>query len=505
MADTQKQSNAAPDQYADSPGRSIMDVAKTVAKTKDPEKLQEVDAGMSVLIELLLGKSFTPDTKNLRKTIAAAKAAIDKRLTAQINEILHHPDFQALESAWRGLHYLCQNTATDETLKIRVLNVSKEEMYDNLESNSGSMWDQSELYKKIYTQQFDQPGGEPFGAIIGDFYFDNGHRDVQMLQWISAACASCHCPFISAANPKLMGLESWEGLQDITNVTEAVSGKRHAEWNDLRKAEDSRWLALTMPRFMARMPYGERGAKVSDFAFEEDVAGSDHGRFVWANAAYAMGVNITRAFRESGWCVQIRGKESGGEVKNLPMHSFDTTDGDVDVKCPTECAINQRRESELSNNGLMPLLWWKGEPNAAFVGAQTLRAPDKYNDSDANSNENLGLRLPYIFAASRFSHFLKKMVYDKVGSVRQEGEDWSSAEGVRLTLTKWINNYVEPNPDKVSAEQLAEKPLSAADIEVIDDPDNPGYYSATFYLRPHFQLEGVDVAMSLVAKMKSKS
>lgn len=478
-------------------------LGKTLGK-KNAEAVAETEQGMDDLIKLLLGGEFTPDKSNFRKTIAKAKAAIDARLTAQINEILHNPEFQQLESAWRGLHHLCQNTPTDETLKIRVLNVSKQELYDNLEANSGAMWDKSELYKKMHRDQFSQPGGEPFGALIGDFYFDHGHQDVQMLGWLASVCASCHCPFISAANPGLMGLESWENLQDLDNVSVQVRTKKHASWNDLRKAEDARFLALTMPRFLARMPYGENGQKVNAFAFEEDVAGASHERFVWANAAYAMGTNITRAFRDSGWCVQIRGKESGGEVAGLPMYNFETSDGDVDTKCPTECAIDQRREAELSNNGLMPLVWWKGEPNAAFVGGQSLKEAEQWSTAEANSNERLGTRLPYIFACSRFAHFLKKMVYDKIGKVKGEGEDWSSAEGVKLTLQKWINNYVEPYPDKVSMEQLAERPLSAAEVVVTPDPDNPGAYDAQFFLRPHFQLEEVNVALSLTAKLPSQ-
>ncbi|HVU63821.1 MAG TPA: type VI secretion system contractile sheath large subunit [Phycisphaerales bacterium] len=479
-------------------------LGKTVG-TKNAEKVKETEEGMEALIKVLLGEGFQPDKSNFRKTIQKAKAAIDARLAAQINEILHNEAFQKLESAWRGLHYLCQNTATDETLKIKVLNCPRQELYDNLESNSGAMWDKSELYKKLHRDQFSQPGGEPFGALIGDYYFDHSHQDVQMLQWISGVCASCHCPFISAVNPSVMGLDSWEELQDLDNVSLQLDSKKHAAWKDLRKSEDSRFLALTMPRFLARMPYGDKGQKVNAFAFEEDVAGAKHDRFVWGNAAYAMGVNITRAFRESGWTVQIRGKEAGGEVQNLPVYTFETSDGDVDAKCPTEVPIDQRREAELSNNGLMPLVWWKGEPNAAFVGGQTLREAEKWSTSEANSNEKLGTRLPYIFACSRFAHFLKKMCYDKIGAIKRDGEDWSSAVGVKNTLQKWINMYVEPNPGMVSMEQLAEKPLAAAEVVVNADPDDPGVYDAQFFLRPHFQLEGVNVALSLAAKLPSQA
>ncbi len=498
---TQAQSQSSFSDFLTPSGPSLMDVLSKTVKTKDPERINETQAGVDTLITLLLGDAFKPDPKNFRKSIKAAMAAIDARLTAQINEILHNPEFQQLESAWRGLHYLCNNTATDETLKIRVLNVSKQELYDSLEAKSGAQWDKSDLYNKLHRDEFSQPGGEPFGALIGDFYFDHSHQDVQMLGWVAAVCASCHCPFISAAAPGLMGLDSWEQLQDPENISEQVRTKRHAAWNDLRKAEDARFLAMTLPRFMARMPYGESGQKVSAFAFEEDTAGADHNRFVWANAAYAMGTNITRAFRESGWCVQIRGKESGGEVAQLPMHAFETSDGDVDVKCPTEVAIDQRREAELSNNGLMPLVWWKGEPNAAFVGGQTLRQAEQWSTSEANANERLGTRLPYIFASSRFAHFLKKMCYDKVGMVKGEGEDWSSADGVRKTLQKWINVYVSSNPAEESAEGLAKRPLAAAEVVVNEDPDNPGAYDAQFFIRPHFQLEEINVAMSLVAKL----
>lgn len=498
---TQAQTQSERLDFKTTEGSSIRDIARTTAKTKDADRLLEAEQGLDTLIQLLLDKTFTPDKSNIRKTIANAKAAIDARLSAQINEILHHPDFQQLESAWRGLHYLCNNTVTDETLKIRVLNVSKQELYNSLEAKSGAQWDFNDLNVKMHTQAFSQPGGEPFGALVGDFYFDHSPMDVQMLQWIAAVCAACHCPFISAAAPSLMGLDSWENLQEPEKISEQVRTKRHGAWNDLRKEEDARFLALTLPRFMARMPYGESGQKVSAFAFEEDIASAKHDRFVWANAAYAMGANVTRAFRDSGWCVQIRGKEGGGEVPRLPLVAFETSDKDIDIKCPTEVAIDQRREAELSNNGLMPLVWWQNEPNAAFVGGQSLRQAEQWSTAEANSNEKLGTRLPYVFACSRFAHFLKKMCYDKVGKIKGEGEDWSSAEGVRQTLQKWINVYVEPNPGAQSEAGLAKKPLAAAEVVVAPDPDNPGVYSAQFFLRPHFQLEEVNVALSLVAKL----
>lgn len=484
--------------------------SKLLGGMAKPKVLPEVEEGFGTLVKILLGKTGVQVVpNNLQRTIQAAIGFLDRTLTSQVNEILHNPQFQKLESAWRGLHHLCNHTVTDETLRIRVLNVSKDELGKSLEKFSGDAeWDKSPLYKKLHRNTFSQPGTKgdaaPFGVLIGDYEFTHEYEDVQMLRDVAKVCASCHCPFLSSVSPELMGLDSWTELPDPDNLTQKLSTQAHAAWNDLRELEDARYLAMTMPRFLARMPYGQKGIKTEAFAFEEEMEAAHHDRFLWANSAYAMGVNITRAFKASGWPVQIRGKQSGGEVDNLPLHTFETLHGS-DVKCPSESAIDMRREAELSANGLMPLVWFSGETNAAFIGGQTLKRPTKYSTSEANKNEKLGARLPYVLACSRFAHYLKKMVYEKVGATKLPGEDWSSVNGVRDTLQNWINLYVCPDPKLAAEQQLAEKPLAAAEVRVEEDPDNPGMYSAQFFIRPHYQFEGLDVTLHLVAELPTST
>jgi type VI secretion system protein ImpC len=430
-------------------------------------------------------------------SISAIIAEIDKKLSDQINQILHHDDFQQMEGAWRGLHHLVNNTETDEMLKIRVMNISKKDLHKNLKKFKGTAWDQSPIFKKIYEEEFGQFGGEPYGCLVGDYHFDHSPPDVELLGEMAKIAAAAHAPFITGANPSLMNFDSWQELSNPRDLTKISQTPEYAAWRSLRDSEDSKYIGLAMPRFLGRQPYGAKGDPVDEFAFEEDTGNAESDKFAWVNAAYGMATNINRSFKEYGWCSRIRGVESGGTVANLPTHTFPTDDGGLDMKCPTEIGISDRREAELAKAGLMPLVHRKNTDMAAFIGAQSLHKPAEYDDPDATANANLAARLPYLFATCRFAHYLKCMVRDKIGSFksRSDMESW---------LNKWILQYVDGSPNTSSERTKAEKPLAAATVEVAEVEGNPGYYTSRFFLRPHYQLEGLSVSLRLVSKLPSE-
>jgi type VI secretion system protein ImpC len=429
-------------------------------------------------------------------SIQSIIAELDRKLTAQVNAILHKEEFQKLESAWRGLHYLVNNTETDEMLKIRVVNIRKDELHKTLKRYKGTNWDQSPLFKQVYEAEYGQFGGEPFGCLVGDYHFDHGPVDVEMLSEMAKISAAAHCPFVAGAAPSLMQMDSWQELSNPRDLTKIFTTPEYASWRSLRDSEEAQYIGLAMPRFLARLPYGAKTNPVDEFAFEEDTAGTDHNKYAWANSAYAMATNITRAFKLYGWCSRIRGVESGGAVANLPVHTFPTDDGGVDMKCPTEIAVSDRREAELAKAGLMPLIHKKNSDFAAFIGAQSLHKPAEYDDPDATANANLGARLPYLFATCRFAHYLKCIVRDKIGSFKERSD-------MQRWLNDWIMNYVDGDPSISSDETKAKRPLAAAEVVVEDVEGNPGYYTSKFYLRPHYQLEGLTVSLRLVSKLPS--
>jgi type VI secretion system protein ImpC len=432
------------------------------------------------------------------KTLQGLIGEIDRTLTEQINQIMHHERFQKLESAWRGLHYLVTNTETDENLQLRVMNISKQELHRTLKWYKGAAWDQSPIFKKLYEEEFGTLGGKPYGAIVGDYYFDHSAPDVELLNELSKISAAAHAPFLSAVSPSLFLMDSWQELANPRDLSTLFTTAEHAAWRSLRESEDARYIGLTLPRFLARLPYGARENPVDEFDFEEETEGGASDKFCWANAAYAMAANINRSFKEHGWCSRIRGVESGGAVEGLPAHSFPTDDGGIDLKCPTEIAISDRREAELAKNGFMPLLHKKNTDLAVFVGAQSLQKPPKYDDPAATANANLAARLPYLFATCRFAHYLKAIVRDKVGS-------FGSREEMGLWLQNWIIQYVHGDPAHATEEEKARKPLAAAEIVLEDVEGNPGYYRAKFYLKPHYQLEGLTVSLRLVSRLPSQA
>ena len=464
-------------------------------KPRTDQARDAVENAVKTLAQQALENTVTLSS-DAYSTIQHIIAEIDNKLSEQINKILHHEEFQKLEGAWRGLHYLVSNTETDELLKIRFMNISKKELGRTLKRYKGVSWDQSPIFKRIYEEEYGQFGGEPIGCIVGDYHFDHSPQDVELLGEMAKIGAAAHCPFISGASPAVMQMESWQELSNPRDLTKIFSNTEYAAWRSLRESDDARYLGLTMPRFLARLPYGARTNPVDEFDFEEEVDGATHDRYTWANSAYAMAANINRSFKEYGWCTSIRGVESGGAVDGLPAHTFPTDDGGVDMKCPTEIAISDRREAELAKNGFMPLVHRKNSDFAAFIGAQSLQKPEEYDDPDATANARLAARLPYLFACCRFAHYLKCIVRDKVGSFtdRDDMERW---------LNNWIMNYVDGDPVNSSQETKARKPLAAAEVQVTEIPDNPGYYAAKFFLRPHYQLEGLTVSLRLVSKLPS--
>lgn len=496
MADAQTQTAAPAFAGVDFQGDDFAALLEREFRPRSDDLRSEVEQAVQTLAQQALAQTALVGDDVMR-SIGAMIAEIDHRLSAQINQILHHADFQKLESAWRGLHHLVNNTETDEMLKIRVMNVSKTDLHKTLKRYKGTAWDQSPIFKRIYEEEYGQLGGHPYGCLVGDYTFDHSPPDVELLGEIAKISAAAHAPFITAPASSLLQMDSWQELANPRDLTKIFTTPQYAGWRSLRESDDARYIGMAMPRFLARQPYGARTNPVDDFDFEEDTDGADHGKYAWASAAYAMATNINRSFKLYGWCSRIRGVESGGAVEGLPTHTFPSDDGGVDMKCPTEIAISDRREAELAKNGLMPLVHRKNSDFAAFIGAQSLQKPAEYDDPDATANANLAARLPYLFATCRFAHYLKCMVRDKVGAFkeRHEMERW---------LNDWIMNYVDGDPANSSEHTKAEKPLAAAQVVVEEIPGNPGYYTSKFFLRPHYQLEGLTVSLRLVSKLPAQ-
>ncbi|MBL4919062.1 type VI secretion system contractile sheath large subunit [Szabonella alba] len=495
MAEAELQSSGAAGETAFGNSEFASLLQKEFRPKSDHAKTAVEQAVKTLAEQALVNTALVSD--DALRTIEGIIAEIDKKLTEQVNLILHHADFQQLESAWRGLHYLVNNTETDEMLKIRVLNISKKDMAKTLKKFKGTAWDQSPIFKKVYEEEFGQFGGEPYGTLVADYHFDHSPPDVELLAEMSKISAAAHAPLITGASPTLFQMDSWAELANPRDLTKIFQTPEYAAWRSLRESEDSKYVGLAMPRFLGRLPYGSKTDPVEAFAFEEDTEGAASEKYGWVNAAYAMAVNINRSFKEYGWCSRIRGIESGGAVENLPSHSFPSDDGGVDQKCPTEIAISDRRESELARNGMMPLIHRKNSDLAAFIGAQSLHSPAEYNDPDATANANLAARLPYLFATCRFAHYLKCIVRDKVGSYksRNDMQDW---------LQQWVNQYVDFSSATSAEDEKARRPLAAAEVVVEEVEGNPGYYTSKFFLRPHYQLEGLSVSLRLVSKLPTE-
>jgi type VI secretion system protein ImpC len=435
-------------------------------------------------------------SKDVETNIKFWIAEIDKKLSAQLNEVMHHEDFQKLEGSWRGLHYLVHQSETGESLKIRVLNVSKRDLFKDLEK--AVEFDQSAMFKKVYEEEYGQLGGEPYGMLVGDYEFTRHPEDVNLLKMISNVAAAAHAPFVAAAGPKLFNFERFTELTAPRDLAKIFSSVEYAAWKSFRESEDSRYVALTLPHVLGRLPYGENFKKVDAFNFEEFVDGKDHDKYLWMNAAWAYATRITDAVAKHGWMARSRGVEGGGKVEGLPVHTFPTDDGDVAMKCPTEIAISDRREFELSNLGFLPLLHSKNRDFAVFMGAQSCQKPKQYFDPAANSNAELSTKINYILCVSRFAHYLKVMARDKIGSFMEVSD-------CQKWLNSWIMNYVIANPEDAGDEAKAKAPLADARVEVRPVKGKPGWYEAVAWLRPHFQLETLTTSMRLVAEVPKKS
>ncbi len=429
--------------------------------------------------------------KDTESTIKARIAQIDAIISAQLNEIMHAEEFKKLEASWRGLYYLVQQSETSTTLQIKVMNVTKKDLSRDLEK--AVEFDQSATFKKIYEEEFGVFGGAPFGVLVGDYEFSNHPQDIALLEKMSNVAAAAHAPFISAASAQIFNLESFENIGDPRDLAKIFDSVEFAKWKSFRESEDSRYVGLVLPHVLARLPYGSQTVPVESFNFEEDVDGKDHRKYLWGNAAYAFAARLTDAFADYEWCTAIRGVEGGGLVEGLPTHTFRTDDGDVALKCPTEIAITDRREKELADQGFIPLVHCKGHDYAAFFSVQSTNKPRKFDKDAANANARLSSQLQYIFAISRFAHYLKAMMRDKIGSFmsRKNCEDF---------LNNWISSYVLLD-DQAGQEKKAQFPLREARIEVEEIPGKPGAYRAIAYLKPHFQLDEIDVSLRLVADL----
>ncbi len=433
--------------------------------------------------------------KDLETAIAARIAALDELISAQLNEVIHAPEFQKLEGSWRGLHYLVHQSETSTMLKIRVMNISKDDLRKDLER--AAEFDQSALFKKVYEEEYGTFGGAPYGALIGDYEFGRHPQDLSLLEQVSHVAAGAHAPFIAAAAPSLLNLEGYTDLTAPRDLAKIFDTVEYTKWKSFRESEDSRYVGLTLPRTLARLPYGPETVPVESFNFKETVDGKDHSKYLWSNAAYSFGARLTDSFAKHGWCAAIRGVEGGGLVEGLPTHTFMTDEGEIALKCPTEIAITDRREKELSDLGLIPLVHCKGTDYAAFFGAQSCQKAKKYDTDAANANARLSTQLQYMMAVSRFAHYLKSMMRDKIGS-------FMSRSDCERFLNRWIMNYVTED-DNASATVKAQYPLREARIEVAEVPGKPGVYRAIAFLRPHFQLDELTVSLRLVAELPASA
>ena len=429
--------------------------------------------------------------RDVDQMITARVAQIDHLVSIQLNEILHQPQFQKLEATWRGLRYLLDQSETSTMLKIRILNASKKELLRDLQR--AAEFDQSAAFKKVYEEEFGIFGGEPFAALIGDYEFSKHPEDLELLEKVSQVAAAAHAPFLSAASPELLNLPSFTGLDQPRDIGKIFDSTEYAKWKSFRQSEDSKYVCLTCPHILMRLPYGRDTKPVEGFNYEEGVDGTNHSKYLWGNAAYALGTRMTQAFAQYGWCTAIRGVEGGGLVEGLPAHTFRTDEGDVALKCPTEIAITDRREKELADQGLVPLVHCKGTDKAAFFSIQSCNKPKVYDSDAATANARLSAQLPYMMATCRFAHYLKSMMRDKIGSFLSRDDCWRF-------LNRWISQYVTQD-DKANQSTKAQFPLREARIDVEEIKGKPGCYRAITYLRPHFQLDELGVSLRLVADL----
>jgi type VI secretion system protein ImpC len=473
---------------------SLLDAAVKATTQTEPDRARDL---IKTAVDEALKGTFSLG-RDVQRSLKQGIAAIDTAISQQLAAIMHHPDFQKLEGTWRGLHFMVMNTETATDLKIRVMNVTKRELFKDLDR--AVEFDQSQTFKKLYENEFGIAGGEPYGALIGDYEFTNHPEDIDTLIKMSSVAAASFCPFLTASSPQLFGWDNFSQLSQPRDLAKIFDGLEHAKWRSFRESEDSRFVVMTMPRVLSRLPYGKATRPVDEFDFEEvelDPSGKAkpvaHDKYCWMNASYVLGTRLTEAYSRTGWCTAIRGAENGGKVENLPSHIFVSDDGDLDQKCPTEVGITDRRDAELSKLGFMSLCHYKNTDYAVFFSGQTANKAKKYVDPDATGNAAISARLPYIMATSRIAHFLKVIARDKIGSFME-------AKDCEDFLKNWISQYViaDPNP---SPAMKARFPLAEAKIQVTEIPGSPGAYNAVAWLRPWLQLEELNASLRMVAKL----
>lgn len=486
-------------QAAEAEAREVSLLDQAIGATKQTERSRAEEL-LKTLTEEALKGTVTWD-KNLTVTFNEAIAKIDAAMSKQLSAVMHHEAFQKLEGSWRGLNHLVMNSETGSSLKIRMLNVGKRELFKDV--SKAVEFDQSQVFKKLYENEFGSPGGEPYGALIGDYEFTAHPEDIELLTKMSEVSAASFCPFVTAPGPGMFGFDSWSELSKPRDLEKIFETQEYTKWRSFRESEDARFVNMVMPRVLSRLPYGKTTKPIDEFGFEEvevDPSGTagevEHDHYTWMNAAYVMGTTLTSAFAQYGWCTAIRGAEGGGKVEGLPAHVFRSDDGDMDLKCPTEVGITDRREAELSKLGFLPLCHYKNTDYAVFFGGQTVQKPKRYDNPDATANAEISARMPYMMATSRFAHYLKVMARDKVGSFmeRSDAESW---------LNNWIQNYVNGNADS-GPEMKAKYPLAEARIEVKEIPGQPGAYNAVAWLRPWLQMEELTTSLRMVAKIPAK-
>jgi type VI secretion system protein ImpC len=489
MPETQKTagSSAVVEQAAES---SLLDQIVETGRFGDPSARERGKGLIKEFVAQVLEGSMALG-RDADQMISARVAQIDHLISLQLNEVLHHPQFQKLESTWRGLKYLLEQSETGNQLKIRILNASKKDLLRDLQR--APEFDQSAMFKKVYEEEYGIFGGEPFGALVGDYEFSKHPEDLELLEKVSQVAASAHAPFLSAASSELLNMDSFTNLDQPRDIGKIFDSTEYAKWKGFRESEDSKYVCLTCPRILMRLPYGKETAPVEGFNFEEGVDGTDHSKYLWGNAAFALASKMTQAFATYGWCVAIRGVEGGGLVDGLPSHTFRTDEGDVALKCPTEIAITDRREKELADQGLVSLVHCKGTDKAAFFSIQSCNKPKLYDSDAATANARISAQLPYMMATCRFAHYLKAMMRDKIGGFMSRDDCWRF-------LNRWISQYVTQD-DKANQTTKAKYPLREARVDVEEVKGKPGVYRAVAYLRPHFQLDELNVSLRLVAEL----
>jgi type VI secretion system protein ImpC len=471
--------------------KSLLDqIVEEGRMARDPEARERGKNMVKEFVAQFLEGSMTL-SRDSEAMINARIAQIDHLISLQLNEVMHHPDFQKLEASWRGLKYLVSNSETGEMLKIKMFNCSKKELLRDLQRAAD--FDQSAMFKKVYEEEFGVFGGHPFGALVGDYEFGKGPEDIELLEKISQVAAASHAPFITSATANMFNLDSYSDLAAPRDLAKVFDTTEYAKWKSFRNSDEARYVALALPHILMRDPYGKATRPIEEFDYEEGVDGTDHSKYLWGNAAYALATKVTDSFARYNWCGTIRGVEGGGKVEGLTVHNFRTDEGDVAMKCPTEVTITDRREKELADLGFIPLVHCKNTDYAAFFSVQSCQKAKQYDTDAANANARLSTNLSYILAVSRFAHYLKAMMRDKIGSYMTRGE-------CEAYLNRWISGYVIDSAS-ASAAMKAKHPLAEARVDVVEVAGKPGAYRAVAFLKPHFQLEELTVSMRLVADL----